>query len=83
MKKSRLLHRGMYQLPYKCTNVLCSDNKQRNARITSPHNPDAWSLLASVQVKNKTVSGFITYDSMKEVHVFHAYTKGKNGQLLP
>lgn len=82
-KKSKVLHIGMYQLPYKVTNVLCSDGIQRQARVTSPHDPDVWSLLTSVQVKGKTVSGFVTWDAQKEVHIFHAYTHRKNGHLLP
>jgi hypothetical protein len=89
MKKSKVLYSRMYQFPYAITHCLCSDGKQRYATVTSLHNPDAWSILASIKVYDKTsgisktVSGFVTWDDDKEVHVFHNYTYGKNGHLLP
>jgi len=89
MKKSRVLHYGVMQLPYAVTHCLCSDGKQRYASVTSLHNQDFYSIPASVKIYDKTsgtrktVSGFVTWDKQKNVHVFHNYTYGKNGHLLP
>jgi hypothetical protein len=80
--KSLLQHRGPWQVPYRATNVLCSDGKRRNARITGDA-LDAWSLPASVKVKGRTVSGFITNIEGTEDFQFHAYQYKKNGYLLP
>ena len=79
--KSDILSRGMWQIAYKAVNVLCEDGKQRNATITAQ--PDTmFSIPAIVQVRGKSVSGFITYNSDLEVHTFLAYTHKKNGYLL-
>lgn len=82
MKASEIVHVGPWQIAVKVENVLCSDGKQRLATVRGEA-LDAWSLPCSVSVKEHTVSGFVTWDSTKEVHIFHAYSHKKNGYLLP
>jgi hypothetical protein len=65
----------------------CSDGVARRARVTGQ--PDTFfSIPASVQVKGKTVSGFLTNSptyikGVKEGYIFIAVSYGKNGHLLP
>lgn len=82
LKKSQMNFVGRSQVPWTCDNVLCSDGKQRQAKI-SGQALDAYSIPAQVHVKEKTVTGFLTYDSTNEVYIFHAYQHLKNGKLLP
>ncbi len=79
--KGKILYRGMWQIPYKAINVLCSDGKRRNAKITQQ--PDTFfSIPASVQVRGKTVTGFLMDNSEGEL-CFCQYTVSKNGGMLP
>lgn len=79
--KGEILTRGMWQIAYKATNVLCSDGKRRNVKITGQ--PDTFfSIPASVQVKGKTVTGFLYTQDDGEL-IFCQYLPGKNGHLLP
>lgn len=83
-KKAYIENYGPWQTPVAAHNVLCSDGKRRFVRITSPEPLDAWSLSAAVQIKGKTVSGFITGEDYPEKDIkFHAYQNKKNGYLLP
>jgi len=82
LKKSRIIHVGMWQIPIKCLHALCEDGKQRTARITAQSPDTFFSIPASVQYKGKTVSGFLTWDKDKEVDKFIAYSYRRNGHLL-
>lgn len=81
----KILRRGPWQIPYKATNVLCSDGKRRTIRLHSE--PDTFfSIPGKTQVKGKTVTGFILsfqnengWQDLK----FCAYQYRKNGYLLP
>ncbi len=78
-QKGRILHRGPWQIPYKAINVLCVDGVRRTVRLHGE--PDTFfSVPGSVQVRGKTVSGFVTSDNgdLK----FIAYTYGKNADVL-
>lgn len=79
--KGEILCRGMWQIPYKAINVLCSDGKRRTAKITSEFDT-FYSIPASVQVKGKTVAGFIMSKDDGDI-VFAAYQYRKNAYLLP
>lgn len=64
---------------------MCSDGVARYAKITGQ--PDtAWTVPAQVQVRGKSVSGFVSFDSScgeDKGYTFHASKFGKNGGLLP
>lgn len=75
----------------KVTNAICEDGKQRNAFVTAE--PDTFfSVPARVYVKGKTVSGFLSRETIQgfstetpddpAVWKFTAYSYGKNGHLL-
>ena len=68
--------------PYKFSEVLCSDGKRRTAWIVGQ--PDTYfSIGASVQVKGKTVSGWLFFQDYPTKDVlFHANPDGVNGYLL-
>lgn len=58
--KSKILHFGMWQIPYKATDILCPDGKYRTVRIT--RDADTFSTLpAQCQVRGFTVTGFISH----------------------
>lgn len=75
---------GSWQTPLKGRRVLCSDGKRRNAHALKQ--PDTcFSMPATVQVKGKTVTGYLTgveTNGHPDVE-FRAYRYGKNGGLLP
>jgi len=75
---------GPWQVPYQAKRVLCSDGKRRHA--FNLRTPDTYfSLPASVKVKGKTVTGYLTTgetDGNRDVF-FRSYTYGKNGGMLP
>jgi hypothetical protein len=78
--KAQILHRGMWQIPYKAVNVLCSDGVRRTVNNLKP--PDTFfSIPGQVQAHGKTLSGFIM--SVGEDLIFSQYTYGKNGAVLP
>jgi len=73
--------------------ALCSDGRVRAlARIATTANT-FFSVPAAVKVRGKTVSGYVTVDTVSGSSVptdddptvvrFHAYTYGRNGELLP
>ena len=81
---AQILHQGVWQLPYKATNVLCVDGVRRTCRTASEADT-FFSLPASVQVKGKTITGFIM---SKEIDgepdlIFAAYQNRHNGVYLP
>lgn len=77
--------RGMWDIAYKATDVLCVDGKRRTVRITAQ--PDTYfSIPGSVSVKGKTVSGFVcdyTLWNGESDLEFIAVQTGKNHHLLP
>lgn len=82
------VHYGPWQIPMCVKHCLCSDGRRRYARITSPEHDTFFSIPAFVQVKGKTVNGYVTgvtpsREDGKEDYEFHAYNYGKNGHLLP
>lgn len=83
---------GGYSVPYKATNVLCSDGVRRTA-YTAQEADTYFSLPARVRVRHNgrqvTVSGFITaFENTEAEHdyapdyKFIAYSYRKNGHLL-
>lgn len=65
-----------------CKHVLCSDGKQRRAKFIGE--PDTFfTQPAYVSVRNKSVTGFVWYDSEDNTVKFTVYTDRKNGMLLP
>ncbi|SRR5258706_9432429 len=58
--KSKILHWGMWQIPYKALNILCPDGIYRTARITAEADT-FFTIPAQVQVRGKTVTGFISH----------------------
>lgn len=81
--KGKIIHYGPWQIPIAAKHVMCSDGRRRYVRLTSE--PDTFfSIPGTVQVKGKSVSGFISArDGDPEDLEFHAYTYRKNGHLLP
>jgi hypothetical protein len=78
---SVITRRGIWQIPVKQTNVLCSDGVRRVAWFTGE--PDTfWTIPARVQVKGKTVRGHV-YNDMEGVPCFAAYPHLKNAYVLP
>lgn len=74
---------GPWQQAHHVSRALCEDGRRRYARITGE--PDTFfSIPASVQVKGKTVSGFITgcKTEGERDYEFIAYAYGKNAGLL-
>lgn len=71
---------------YKATKVLCSDGIRRNTKRIAVTADTFFSIPASMTVKGKTVSGYVTVvedDKGERDLQFRAYTYGKNGYLLP
>lgn len=61
--------------------VLCSDNRERWARVG---NPDSYfSCPARVSVGGRTVAGFVASGGQGEPCTFHASRLGKNAGKLP
>ncbi len=74
MTTAQLITRGPWQQPVKVIGAMCEDATRRTARIT-----------ASVHVKGKTVSGFITGcegENGEQDYRFIAVLTGKNHALL-
>lgn len=70
---------GYYRV-FAVKHCMCEDGKRRYARVTSE--PDTFfSLPASVTVRGKSVSGFISLLQDGD-YQFTAYTYGKNAHLL-
>lgn len=79
--------------PLKVTQVLCSDGKRRTVRCSSLGADTFFSIPSKVSVEGKTVSGFLTRESLAgfttaseldpAVWKFVAYPYGKNAGLLP
>jgi hypothetical protein len=72
--------------------AMCADGKVRTVRVSEM--PDTFfSIPAAVKVRGKTVSGYITTETLSGLSTptsydpaivhFYAYTYGKNGHLLP
>lgn len=61
--------------------AMCSDGRIRSTKHLSNTADTFFSVPASVEVKHRTVSGYITITD--EGVRFIAYTYGKNGHLLP
>jgi hypothetical protein len=81
-----LYHYGPWQIATHVTHALCSDGIRRYARLTTQEPDTFFSHPATVQVKGRSVSGFImsfTNEDGKEDYGFIAYTYRKNGSLLP
>lgn len=80
MAQAQILHRGPWQIAYKAINVLCSDGVRRT--VTDLKEPDtAFSIPGKVQVRGKTVTGFVM--SWENDLIFCQYTYGANGKMLP
>lgn len=79
--RGRIWHHGPWQIPYKATDVLCSDGRYRTAR-TAGQADTFFSLPARVSVRGKTVSGFLHHNSAGVLR-FTAYSYRRNGHLLP
>lgn len=72
--------------------ALCADGKVRRLKRIAQTADTAFSVPASVTVKGKTVSGFVTTETLTGSSVptmddptvvrFHAYTYGKNGGVF-
>ena len=66
--------------------ALCDDDVARYARVIGQ--PDtAWTIPARVNVRGKSVTGFLTMtetykDKTEEGYAFHANKFGKNGHLI-
>jgi hypothetical protein len=79
--------------PHKIRGAICSDGVQRTATCSSAGADTFFSIPARVSVKGKTVSGYVTRESLEGFTVespedpaawkFIAYTYGQNGALLP
>jgi hypothetical protein len=83
--------------PFACGFVhgraLCTDGKVRTVRFKTGIADTFFSVPASVSVKGKTVSGYVTVETVEgwttptdgdpAVVKFIAYRYGKNGNLLP
>lgn len=73
--------------------ALCSDGKVRALARISPTADTFFSVPAAVKVNGRTVSGYVTVDTLSGSDVptdddpavvrFRAYNYGKNGHLLP
>ena len=74
---------GPWHIPVKYTNVLCSDGVRRTVHCRGRQPDTFFSQPGDVSVKGKTVTGFISYDSLNEEWEFTAYSYRKNGGLLP
>jgi hypothetical protein len=74
-----ILSRGPWSQLVAIRGAVCSDGKARVARVG---NPDThFSAPASVKVRGRTVTGFVTCDN--DGYRFTANTFGKNAALLP
>lgn len=80
---AKIHYQGPWQIATRATDVLCSDGIRRTVILAVE--PDTFfTIPGKVQVKGKTVTGFIVHcgDGNKDIQ-FHAYQNGKNGHLLP
>ena len=76
-----ILHRGPWQIPYKATNVLCSDGKRRTVKLHAEADT-FFSIPGRVTVRGKTVTGHVWVDNEGE-HRFSPDAWRKNATLLP
>ena len=74
---------GSWHIPYKQTNVLCSDGRSRVVWFNGQEPDTYFSQPGKVYVKGKAVTGFVSYDFESDRWVFMAYSYRKNGHLLP
>lgn len=65
-----------------CRHVLCSDGKQRYAKVWGEP-LTYFSIAGAVQVQGKTVTGEVWYNDMDKIHCFTQDGDGKNASLLP
>ena len=82
---AKILHRGPWQIAYKATDVLCSDGVRRTVNLSSEADT-FFSIPGSVQVKGKTVSGFIHCYNRSDGEgdfEFVANRNAKNYDVLP
>lgn len=81
--KSEILHYGPWQIPYKALNILCPDGIYRTARITG--DPDtAFTIPAQVQVRGKTVTGYISHRTDNSEDELSFWGFGRNmGAFFP
>lgn len=75
--KSKIFHRGMWQIPYKATNVLCPDGQYRTVKILREADT-FFTIPASVQVRGKTVTGFISHNHNDPDDVLSFWGFGRN-----
>ena len=86
--RSEMVHsRGPWAQPVKVLACPCSDGRRRVARITGTADT-FFTIPAAVQVRGRTVTGFVTgapdyQEGVREGLIFQANTFGKNGALLP
>jgi hypothetical protein len=80
MDKGQILRRGRWQVAYKAINVLCSDGVRRTVDHLKEPNT-FFSIPGSVQVKGRTVAGYIM--SRDDDLIFSAFLYRANGKLLP
>ena len=76
---------GMWQVPYCVKHALCEDGIRRYARFTTIEPDTYFSHPACVQVRGKTVSGYITSieTNGQRDYAFRAVKYGKNYNILP
>lgn len=81
---AKLVVHGPWRIAYAVKHALCSDGERRYARIINQADT-FFTIQASVQVKGKTVYGYITRceTDRKQDYEFHAVQTGKNYDLLP
>jgi hypothetical protein len=87
------LESGPFACAYVTGAALCTDGKVRTVRFSSGIADTFFSVPAYVSVKGKTVSGYVTVETVEgfttptdndpAVVKFFAYRYGKNGNLLP
>lgn len=78
---------------YRSGRALCSDGKVRALARIAPTADTFFSVPASVKVAGRTVSGYVTVQTMSGMSTetpddpaivrFVAYSYGRNGHLLP
>jgi hypothetical protein len=75
--KSEIEYYGMYHIPVKATNVLCPDGIYRTARITAEADT-FFTIPAQVQVRGKTVSGYLTHETNDPDDILSFHANGTN-----
>lgn len=75
--KSEIIRLGMWGIPVKATNVLCPDGIYRVARITAEADT-FFTIPAQVQVRGKTVTGYISHNHTDPDDILSFWGFGRN-----